>query len=271
MPLFGAYVADTYWGRYKTICVALAIAIIGHVLLVVSALPSVIENPNGSVGCFSIALIIMGIGTGAFKSNISPLVAEQSTATKMRIQTIATGERIIVDPTLTSSRIYMWFYLMINVGALVGQIGMVYAEKYVGFWLSFTLPTVVLLICPLVMFWGKDKYIMSPPSGSVLSKAVKIWTLGMKGRWSVNPVATYRNMNDGTFWQKVKPSQILPAERPEWMTFDDQWVDEVRRGFKACTVFLWYPLYCKFFFFGDTSLGLNLIKRKKLTLCRAHI
>lgn len=30
------------------------------------------------------------------------------------------------------------------------------------------------------------------------------------------------------------------------MTFDDQWVDEVGRALKACKVFLWYPLYCKF-------------------------
>ncbi len=27
------------------------------------------------------------------------------------------------------------------------------------------------------------------------------------------------------------------------MTFDDAWVDEVRRGFKACTVFVWYPIF----------------------------
>jgi POT family proton-dependent oligopeptide transporter len=27
------------------------------------------------------------------------------------------------------------------------------------------------------------------------------------------------------------------------MTFDDAWVDEVRRGFSACAVFTWYPLY----------------------------
>jgi POT family proton-dependent oligopeptide transporter len=27
------------------------------------------------------------------------------------------------------------------------------------------------------------------------------------------------------------------------MTFDDEWVDEVRRGLLACKVFLWYPLY----------------------------
>jgi len=27
------------------------------------------------------------------------------------------------------------------------------------------------------------------------------------------------------------------------MTFDDHWVDEVRRGWSACQVFLWYPLW----------------------------
>jgi hypothetical protein len=30
------------------------------------------------------------------------------------------------------------------------------------------------------------------------------------------------------------------------MTFDDQWVDEVRRAVKACAVFLWYPVYCMY-------------------------
>jgi proton-dependent oligopeptide transporter, POT family len=30
------------------------------------------------------------------------------------------------------------------------------------------------------------------------------------------------------------------------MTYDDAWVDEVSRGFRACSVFLWYPLYCSF-------------------------
>ncbi|KAH8146369.1 uncharacterized protein LAJ45_09562 [Morchella importuna] len=243
MPLVGAYVADTYWGRYKTICVALGITLIGHILLIVSALPDVIENPNGSVGCFSIAIIIMGLGTGAFKANISPLVAEQYTQTRMKVTTQPSGERVILDPALTTNKIYNWFYLMINIGALVGQISMVYAEKYVGFWLSFTLPTAVLMLCPLVMFWGRNKYITHPPAGSVLSKAMRIWVLGMKGRWSINPFITYKNMNDGSFWERVKPSNFTPESKPSWMTFDDLWVDEVRRGFKACTVFLWFPLY----------------------------
>jgi POT family proton-dependent oligopeptide transporter len=245
MPLVGAYVADTYWGRYKTICVAIGITLIGHILLIVSALPDVIENPKGSVGCFSIAIIIMGLGTGAFKANISPLVAEQYTQTRMRVTTLPSGERVILDPALTTNKIYNWFYLMINVGSLVGQISMVYAEKYVGFWLSYTLPTVVFMFCPLVMFWGRNKYVTHPPAGSVLSKAMRIWFFGMKGRWSINPFIVYKNMNDGSFWERVKPSNFTPESKPSWMTFDDLWVDEVRRGFKACTVFLYFPLYCE--------------------------
>lgn len=49
----------------------------------------------------------MGLGTGGFKSNISPLVAEQYKKTKLFINTTRSGERVIVDPTLTTSRIYM--------------------------------------------------------------------------------------------------------------------------------------------------------------------
>lgn len=190
MPLVGAYIADEYLGRYNTILYAIAVALVGHCVLIVSALPPVIANPNGAIGCFSIGLIIMGIGTGGFKANISPLVAEQYTETKLRVKVLPSGERVIVDPRLTVSRIYMYFYMMINIGSLVGQIGMVYAEKYVGFWLSFTLPTVMFLLCPMIMIACKKNYRSAPPTGSVVAKAFKIFGMSMEGRWSINPVKT---------------------------------------------------------------------------------
>ena len=105
-PLYGAYIADTYWGRYKTICVAVVIALIGHLIMIVSAVPGVIEKKS-AVGAFIVSLIVTGFGTGLFKSNISPLVAEQYKRTKLFVITTKTGERVIVDPTLTVSRVYM--------------------------------------------------------------------------------------------------------------------------------------------------------------------
>ncbi|KAL8939653.1 MAG: hypothetical protein Q9216_003229 [Gyalolechia sp. 2 TL-2023] len=244
MPLLGAYMADQYWGRYKTIQISIAIAIVGHIILIVATIPSVIAHPNGSIAAFSIGLIIFGLGVGGFKPNISPLIAEQYEAKhpKQYIQVQKSGERTIVDPTMTVSRIYMYFYMMINIGALGGQIGMVYAEKYVGFWLSFVLPTCMFLFCPVVMFLMRKKYARRPPTGSVIAKALKLWGLAMKGRWSINPVKTVQNLRADDFWENVKPSRLGP-NKPVWMTFDDIWVDEVRRGIKACTVFLWYPVW----------------------------
>lgn len=67
MPLVGAYVADQYLGRYRTIMYSIGAALIGHFILIVSAIPSVIAHPGGAIGCFSLGLIIMGVGTGGFK------------------------------------------------------------------------------------------------------------------------------------------------------------------------------------------------------------
>lgn len=99
--------SDTYWGRYKTICWSVLVAMVGHVILVVSGLPPVLENTNGAFACLIIAMLVMGAGTGGFKSNISPLVADQMNNAKAHLITLSSGERVVVDPTVTVSRIYM--------------------------------------------------------------------------------------------------------------------------------------------------------------------
>ena len=95
-----------------------------------------------------------------------------------------------------------------------------------------------------MLFAGRNMYIRSPPTGSVFGKAMRLWRSAMKGRWSLNPITTVKNMNAPDFWERIKPSNYKGEERPSWMTFDDHWVDEVKRGFKACSVFCWFPIYC---------------------------
>ncbi|ETN40318.1 uncharacterized protein HMPREF1541_04594 [Cyphellophora europaea CBS 101466] len=240
--VFGAWIADTYLGRYKTIMGSIAMAMIGHIILTGGAAPSVLSSPHSAMAAFIIAIIIFGIGTGGFKPNISPLIAEQIVGEKLRVET-RKDKKVIIDPAQTSARIYNWFYFFINVGALIGQLTMAYTALYVGYWLAFLLPTIMFLLCPLVLIFGKKNYRLTPPQGSVLGPAVKLFVFATKGRWSINPVRTIKNMRDMSFWENVKPSRIPAEQRPTWMKFDDHWVDEVRRGFKACTVFLWYPLY----------------------------
>ncbi|CAI6273979.1 unnamed protein product [Periconia digitata] len=241
-PILGAIIADEYLGRFNTIFVAIAFSILGHILLVISALPTVLAG-DAAIAPFILGVIILGFGTGAFKANISPLVAEQYKQTKLRVVIDEkTGERVLSDPTITVSRIFMYFYMFINIGSLCGQISMVYVEKYVGFWCAFLLPTIMFCFCPVVLWFCRNKYERSPPTGSVLIRAFKLWRLAQKGKWSLNPVQTRRNLKAANFWEDVKPSH-LGTSKPSWMTFDDAWVDQVARGLRACSCFGWIPIY----------------------------
>jgi len=243
MPLVGGWIADSYLGRYATIQWSILAAIIGHILLICSSIPTVMDNPSGALGLFAVGLVIMGIGTGGFKSNISPLLAEQIKETRPEVIALSSGERVIKDPQVTISRVFLYFYMMINLGALAGGIGMVYAERFIGFWLAYALPTFLFFLAPLVLIICKKYYTLTPPTGSVLSKSFALLSLASKGCWSPNPVRTYRNMKREDFWDDVKPSR-LGSNKPTWMrSFDDAWVDQVARGFSACRLFFWLPLY----------------------------
>lgn len=202
------------------------------------------DNIQGAYACLIIAIIIMGLGTGFFKANISPLIAEQIDVSRMTTTTLPnTGEKVIVDPNMTLTRLFMLFYFMINVGALAGQIGMSFAEKYVGFWLEYTLPTIIFLLCFPILFFGRKYYVKSPPAGSLLPSVLRIFWYCTKPCLSWNPYRTYKNMKADEFWERALPSRVSVENRPAWMTYDDQWIWETRRAFKACQVFSLLPLY----------------------------
>lgn len=97
-----------------------------------------------------------------------------------------TGERVIVDPVLTTSRIYMYSYLLTNVGGLVGQFSVTYSEKYVGFWLAFTLPTLFFLLCPAILFLGRKRF-------------------AMRDHRNIIPVQIYHQLTAPDYWENAKP------------------------------------------------------------------
>lgn len=67
MPILGAWLADEFWGRMKTIQISLAFAMVGHVIIIVSAVPPVLVQAQNALGCFIVGLIIFGLGSGGFK------------------------------------------------------------------------------------------------------------------------------------------------------------------------------------------------------------
>lgn len=105
-PLIGAVVADQYMGRYNTIMLFAAIYSMGLLVLTTTSIPSAIES-GSAFGGFIAAIIIIGLGSGGIKSNVSPLIAEQYRSRGPFVRVLKSGERVIVDPDVTIQRIYM--------------------------------------------------------------------------------------------------------------------------------------------------------------------
>lgn len=110
----------------------------------------------------------------------------------------------------------------------------------IGFYMSFLLPTVVFALTPPILYFGRNRYIRTRPAGSILGKCLNVLRFAVK-QAGPNPASWVR----AGFWEKALPSRYTEADRPSYMTWNDQWVWEVRKAFKACQVFIFLPLYVR--------------------------
>lgn len=155
-PLVGSIIADSWIGRFRTISWAVGIQLCGLFVIFMTSLPHSLEHGAG-LGGFIAALILIGTGSGAIKSNVGPLILEQYTETRQKILTLKSGERVIVDPQTTISNIYLIFYNLLCVGCLSG-IPATYLELRVGFWATFLLTFSAFWVSVAGLFFGRKKY-----------------------------------------------------------------------------------------------------------------
>lgn len=216
-------------------------------ILFLTSLPVAIEN-GAALGGLIAAMIVIGLGTGGIKSNVSPLIAEQYQNTRPYLKTTKSGERVIVDPAATVQRIYMFFYATINIGSL-SSIATTELEKNVGFWPAYLLPLLFFLIGFAVLILGKNSYVVKPPQGSVIPKAFKVVWIGI--------------MNKGNLDAAKPELQEEMGSRKYTITWDGLFVDEVKRALVACKVFLFYPIYWVVY---SVSFSCNLSTIPPLTM-----
>jgi POT family proton-dependent oligopeptide transporter len=102
-PIFGAIAADQYFGRLRTIIFGAVLYMIGLVVLVLSSLPVSQESSLSFPGILT-AMLLIGMGTGGLKSNVSSLVAEQYKPPADPVRVQSNGERVILDTDMTIQR-----------------------------------------------------------------------------------------------------------------------------------------------------------------------
>ncbi|KZT25987.1 hypothetical protein NEOLEDRAFT_1241513 [Neolentinus lepideus HHB14362 ss-1] len=237
-PIIGAMLADLKWGRFKTICVGTAFALLAHATLIISAVPSVIQQGHAIVP-FIIGLLILAFSTGMIIPSVIPLIADQTPIKSQIVKILSSGERAILDPSRTIENMMMIYYWAINVGALF-QIATSYSEKDVGYWLAYLTPTILFLLVPLALLWVYRRLVIYPPQGSGTVDAIKAFSIMIR---RVGLIAALKGGDK--LWNSAKPSVIAAngggETRP--IAWDDEFIDDLRKTFNACKVFAFFPVW----------------------------
>lgn len=139
LPLAGAFVADRFWGRYRTILWVSFAYCAGH---------AVLSATEGTTWGLYAGLILLAIGSGGIKPCVSAFVGDQ----------FGPGQ----EKQLT--KVYSLFYWSINLGAAFAFLGIPEIKKHYGYTVAFLVPGIFMLLAIVIFYLGRKHYVIKPPT-----------------------------------------------------------------------------------------------------------
>lgn len=139
MPLFGAYLADRYFGKYKVILWLSIVYCFGH---------GVIAAFETEMGLY-VGLGLIAVGSGGIKPCVSAFV----------------GDQFRPDQTTLIQKVYNLFYWIINFGSATSTVLTPWLLAKYGPSVAFGVPGVLMLIATIIFWAGRKKYVHAPPTG----------------------------------------------------------------------------------------------------------
>ncbi|KAK9270608.1 hypothetical protein L1049_026190 [Liquidambar formosana] len=185
MPLVGAFVADSFLGRYRTIVIASLLYILGLGLLTLSAVlpslnPSDCQNPNGITSCsppkfqeilFFFSLYVVAVAQGGHKPCVQAFGADQF-------------DRQDPEECKAKSSFFNWWYFGSCTGTLTTLLVLSYIQDNLNWGLGFGIPCISMAVALVVFLLGIKTYRFSTKGdekspfariGQVFVAAIKNW------------------------------------------------------------------------------------------------
>ncbi|KMZ68521.1 putative peptide transporter [Zostera marina] len=170
MPLIGAFVADSFLGRYLTIVIFMLIYSLGMSILTLSASVKALRPSCSNAVCdptnlqttiFFVALYMIALGTGGIKPCVSSFGADQF-------------DENDESEKKSKSSFFNWFYLVINIGALIASSVLVWVQMNVGWAWGFGIPAAAMLVSVCSFLFGTKLYRIQKPDGSPLTRIAQV-------------------------------------------------------------------------------------------------
>ncbi|KAG6526360.1 protein NRT1/ PTR FAMILY 5.10-like [Zingiber officinale] len=161
LPLLGAFVADSYFGRYWTIVGASLLYMSGLSLMTLSSLhsspcgeaattdPADCAPAAGQVASFYASLYLMALAQGCHKPSVQSFGADQ-------FDDGHPAERA------AKSSFFNWWFFGLSAGILVANLLLTYIQDYVSWALGFGIPCLVMTAALLLFLLGTKTYRLYP-------------------------------------------------------------------------------------------------------------
>lgn len=203
-PLLGAFLADSYLGRFLTIGFGSISALLGMIVIWLTAMIPQLRPPN----CDQ-----------AIKENCKPATNTQYTILVFSFVLMAIGaggvrpcslafgaDQVDVrdNPKKAESRLletfFSWYYASYAVAILLAFTVIVYIQDHLGWKIGFGIPVGLMFVSTITFFLASRLYIKQKPSTSLLTNFVQVAVVAYKNRKLSFPndddeEAYYRNNN----------------------------------------------------------------------------
>ncbi|KAF7145774.1 hypothetical protein RHSIM_Rhsim04G0115900 [Rhododendron simsii] len=185
-PLIGAFIADSFAGRYWTILVGSIIYELGLVSITILATLPQLRSP----GCPSqenckeassqqllllyLALLLLSIGSGGRKPCVVTFAADQIDMSKSKVES-------------RKWNFFNWYTFCVGMGSLAALTIVVYVQDNVGWGLGFGIPTIAMTISVIAFVAGSPLYRKVKPKGSPFVRLAQVVVAAVKKRNEVAP------------------------------------------------------------------------------------
>ncbi|CAM0954840.1 unnamed protein product [Alopecurus aequalis] len=168
----GAFLADSYWGRHRTIIVSFTIFTLGMALMTLSAeapesISSAAISPQDAL-C-TLGLYMAALGLGGIWPCVPTFGADQFDDTD-------------VAEKAQKELYYSWYYFAVNGGFFFASTIMVWIQDNCGWALGFGIPTFVLAVGIAGFLSSTKVYRYQKPGGSALTRTCQVAVAAIRKR-----------------------------------------------------------------------------------------
>lgn len=209
-PLLGAFISDSYLGRFLTIGVGTLISLLGTTLLWLTTVipgsrPPTCINPmaqtcesatSGQMAHLVSALTLISIGAGGVRPCSIAFGADQ-----LERKDNPKNKGILES-------FFGWYYATSFLAVLIALTGLVYIQDHKGWKIGFGIPVIIMILSLAMFFIASPLYFKKKPKKSLFTGIAQVIVVAYRNRSLLFPS---RNSSEGCYHSKDSKI-VVPTE-----------------------------------------------------------